>query len=224
VNTWNELFKIGYMKQLLKFLGIVIFMMGLCLLIWTIIPEGRVMKILRLDPESLVFSEKMSCEEVQSLFLTEFTVNYPRSIRMGESGLIWVEIEKVNTDEYRTNEYYELDPCRISLEVWIDGEGVVAEPGNKVIRPFLKLPIQEIRIEIFPLDGHLTKGTIWISAVFPGDSISVLERTPIFSVPYAIQVNSLFGLHALGLRILAILFIVLALILINIGKQDRKRK
>ena len=69
-----------------------------------------------------------------------------------------------------------METCGISLEVWIDGEGVVAEPGNKIIKPYLNVPSQFIKFEIFPMNNQVIKGTIWISAVFPGDTRSVIGK------------------------------------------------
>ena len=207
------------MKHLIRILSIVFFMMGSGLLIWTIIPEGQVEKILIIDPEFSLFSEKMKCEEVQNLLGTEFTLNYPRSIRSGEYGVIQVEFIKDIMDENKINKDDDLGTCEISLEVWIEGEGVVIEPGNKIIKSYLNVPSQFIRFELFPINDQLIKGTLWISAVFPGDTGTGLERIPIFTIPFAFQVQSLFGLHAKGMRILSSFLIVLALGLVIFPKK-----
>jgi hypothetical protein len=185
--------------------------MGSGLLIWTIVPEGRMEREFIIDREFSLFSEKTNCIEIQNLLSTEFTVNYPRSIHFGESGVARVDIEKVETDENKSENNIELEPCGISLEVWMEGDGVVAEPGNKIIKPYLNVPSQFIKFEIFPMIDQAIKGTLWINAVFPGDTGSVLETIPIFAVPYAIQVHSIFGLPARSMRILAISLIVLVL-------------
>ena len=213
------------MKQILKILVYAFFMMGFGLLIWTVIPDGQVERVFTINPDFLLFSEKMECSEVQNLLNTEFTVNYPKSIRSGESGVVQVDFEKAEIDESKINTDYELKSCGISLEVWIDGEGVVAEPGNKIIKPYQNVPSQFIKFEIFPMNDQAIKGTLWISAVFPGNTKSVLERIPIFAVPFAIQIRSLFGIPVWNMKILSSFLMVLAFVLVIFQKDpDKKRK
>ncbi len=210
------------MKQLLKILVIVFFLMGSGLLIWTIIPQNRVEKVFTIDPNYSLFYEKMKCGEVNNLLGTDFTVIYPRSIWSGEPGFVQVDIEKGKIDENKTNKVNELAPCEISLEVWIDGRGMVVEPGNKIIKPYLNVPSQSIKFDIFLMYDQSVKGTIWISAVFTDNIRSVLERTPMFAVPYTIQVHSLFGLSARSVRILSVCIIILALALGIIQKESER--
>ena len=82
------------MKHLVKVFVSALLMMGSGLLIWTIIPQNRVEKVFNLDPDYSLFSEKMECGEVKNLLGANFTVIYPRSIWIGESGLVQVDIEK----------------------------------------------------------------------------------------------------------------------------------
>ena len=182
------------MKQILKIMVYALFILGFGLLIWTVIPEGQVERVFSINPDFSLFSEKIDCEEIQNLLSAKFIINYPKSIRSGESGVIQVDIEKAENDASKINIDNELEACGISLEVWIDSEGVVAEPGNKIIKPYLNVPSQFIKFEVFPINDQVIKGTIWISAVFPGDAKSVLERIPIFAIPFTIHIRSLFGM------------------------------
>ena len=213
------------MKRLLIILGYALFMIGSGLLIWTMITEGRVERVFIIDPKFSLLSEKVECDEVQNLLDSEFIVNHPKAIRYGESGEVQVDIENAEIDKKSINNGNELEACGISLEVWFEGDGMIVEPGNKIIKPYLKVPSQIIKLEIFPINDRVIKGTIWISVVFPGDTGSVLERIPIFSVPYTIQVHSLLGLPVSGMRILSFFLIILSLVLDKlIEDPGRKRK
>ena len=213
------------MKQTLNILVYALFMMGFGLIIWTVIPDGQVEKVFTINQDLSLFSEKIECIEIQNLMGAKYTLIYPRSIPSGESGMVQVDIEKAENLESDINSDIVLDACGISLEVWIDGEGVVAEPGNKIIKPYLDLPYQFIKFEIFPKNDQDIKGTIWINAVFPGETGSVLERIPIFAVPFVIQIRSLFGMPVRSIKILSSFLIVLALVLVIFQKDpERKRK
>lgn len=212
------------MKQFIKLTIYALFLLGSGVLIWSVIPARQMQRVHSFDPENSLFTEKINCEEVNDLVRTEFKVSYPRSIRSAESGMVQVDVEKLEIDETENKKDYGLQLCGISLEVWIDGEGLIAEPGNMIIKPYLNAKSQEIKFKIFPLDGRLISGTIWINMVFPGDKSSALERIPIFAIPFTIQVNSLLGLSGWNIRILSFSLIFMAIVLgkllkVPIGKR-----
>jgi len=213
------------MRRLLRILVYVLLMMGSGVLIWTLIPENQEKRVLTIGPEFTLFSEKMKCEEVKNLLISKFTVINSRSIRTGESGEVQVDIDKAEFVEISNIKDNELDTCGLSLEVWINGADIVAEPGDKIITPFLNVRTQTIKFDLFPKHGQKINSTIWISAIFPVDNKMIMERIPIFAVPLIIQVHSLFGLSTGSLRILLSSLIFLALVLLNCKKYSEiKRK
>ena len=211
------------MRELLRILVYVLLIMALGVLIWTLIPEKQEEHVMSIVPDFPLFSKKKECEEVKDILNRKFSVINSRSIRKGESGVVLVIIEETDLNEINKNKDDELLPCGISLEVWINDADVVAEPGDKIILPFLNVRSQTFRIDVFPKSNQEIKGTVWISAIFPGDNSMSLERIPIFAVPLVIQVHSLFGLSIVSIRIISSSLIFFALILVNHEKFPGKK-
>ncbi len=213
------------MKQVTTILISAILIMATGLLIWTAIPDSREERQYLISPESPIFSKNMECEGVNNLLGVNITVIFPRSIHNGGSGVVQVEIEKAENEKHKKDSANETETCGISLEVWIDGVGVVAEPGTKILKPYLDVPSQKIKLDLFPVADQLIKGTIWISAVFKGKNQMILERIPIIAVPVNIKVHSLFGSSIKHVRNLSICLITLSLLLslflLNVEKKRR---
>jgi hypothetical protein len=213
------------MKQLIK-TGIISFLvLVLGLFIWTILPNAKIENTFSIDPDLSLFSEKIQCVYVQDLLRAKYIVNYPKTIHHDSLGEILVTIEKFDLNESKINIDNVVESCGILLEVWIDGKEMLVEPGSRIIEPYLNKQSQDFRFKIIPAADQLTKGTIWINAVFPNDKNAGLERIPLFAIPFTTQIQSLFGISARLIRFLSFTLTLLAMVLLYLQKDlDKKRK
>lgn len=204
------------MKQFIKAGTFSFLIIGLGLFIWTIIPNTKIKKEFTINPDYSLFSEKLKCDFIQGVMESKYSISYSKAIRFDESGEILVSIEKPDIDEKENNTDRSLGSCVVSLEVWIDGKGMLVEPGNRIVESFMNNQTQRFKFEIIPLTGQVTKGSIWIYAVISEERGAGLERIPLFAIPFTIQVQSLSGIPSRIIRIFSLSLTILTLLLLNL--------
>jgi hypothetical protein len=212
------------MRQIIRLFIYTLIIIGSGLFIWTMLPDRRVEQLFTINPDASLFSEKLKCEKVQDLMNAKYLVNYPESIRSGESGEILVIIEKPELIRSQISINDELEDCGILLEVWIDGKDMIIFPKNKIIEPFLGNQNQRFGFEIFPKTDQLNKGTIWIYVVYPNDKGTGVERIPMFAIPFVIQIRSFFGISVRMIRILSSLLAILSLVFLFLQNDPIKKR
>ena len=212
------------MKQLIKVGIFSILLIGLGLLIWTITPKSRVKEANNINPNYALFSEKLECSHLQDLLESKFIVDYPKAIRYKESGEIIVIFEKLNFDTGKSVKSKSSGSCTVSLEVRIEIKGMLLEPVNRSIEPYLNDQTQMFMFKITPLVTQLEKGIIWIYVVTPNEKDARLERIPLLAIPFSIQVESLFKIPPKIIRIFAILLISLILLLLFLQMDQNKNR
>ena len=112
----------------------------------------------------------------------------------------------------------------VSLEVWIDGEGLILEPGFRIIESYTDIQTQRFIFKVTPLSSHEQKGTLWITAIIPNMQEKLGERIPLFVIPFTIRVESLFGIPPRIIKSIALVLMILALPLFLWKNLNKMRK
>jgi hypothetical protein len=213
------------MKPSFKTLILTLYLIGFGLFIWSILPNAKIMNTFTINPDFSLFSEKNKCEYIQEIMEAKYEISYPKTIHSDGFGEIEVIIESPVLNESKINNGIVIKNCGMSLEVWVDGQGMLIEPGNKIIEPYLKKQPLNFRFEIIPLEGQFIKGTIWINAVFYKEKDTGIERIPLFAIPYTIKIQSLSGMPVRTIRVMSISLIILSLLFrCLLQDQNKKRK
>jgi hypothetical protein len=213
------------LRKLIKYVNILVLSIGLGLFLWTVIPAGSIEKIFSLNPEISLYSEKHECRLYEDLLKSKFIVRFPKAIRFKEyqEFVIINENDNINLENKKNSETN--GSCVVSLEVWIDGEGYLIEPGFRIIESFTDFRTQKFIFKVTPLAAHVQKGTLWIGAIVSNKQDNLGKRIPLFAIPFAIRVESLFGISPKIIRGIALVLMILALLLLYLRKNlNKKRK
>lgn len=197
------------MKQIPKVVFLILFITGMGLLLWTILPLGRQDEEFSMKSNYSLFPDEPECGSFQDLLDANFLVSYSKTIRYYESDDITVAIEKPNSIATEVNISDEIDLCKISMEVWIEGKDMLIEPGSRIIESIHETKNHTFNFEVTPLTKFSNKGTIWIYTIFPNGE-KRLERIPLFAIPFSIRVISIMGISPNVVRIFAFSIMLLS--------------
>jgi hypothetical protein len=207
------------MRKFIKYINILVLFIGLGLFLWTVIPGGSIEKIYSLNPEISLFSEKHECRLYEDLLKSKFILRYPQAIRFKEYQEFVIINEKENSNLENNKNSDTNRSCVVSLEVWIDGEGYLLEPGFRIIESYTDFRTQKFIFKVTPLAAHVQKGTLWIGAIVSNKQEKLGKRIPLFAIPFAIRVESLFGISPKIIRSIALVLMILALPILIFAKK-----
>lgn len=179
-------------------------------------------KVFTINPESSLLTKKIECAEVQELFGAEFFINYPKSVYPGKASLIQVDIIKTGIEHDSAIWDDALKSCEVFFEVRIDAKDIRIEPGNKIIKPFVNRSSQLVQFEVFSMKNQEIKGTLWINVFFPDRNETVLERIPIFAIPFNIQTRSLLGMPVQIVKLFSYFILAIAMLMFLLVKDQGK--
>jgi hypothetical protein len=172
----------------------ILLVIGLGFLFWSVFPNGIVRESYTINPDLVLLEKVPRCDRFDQLLASEFILEYPQSVGYSGSGKVVVTIQHAIETSTVKKESNEPSDCTVALEIEIETQKLLIEPGNKIRALFNGVSAQEFRFQLSPLAHERVKGIIWIYSIISQEKVNPSMRTPLFAIPFEIRVKSLFGI------------------------------
>lgn len=177
-----------------RILRFVMIFSAVFVLVWSVWPAGRIIRILRLDPIFIDRVEREPCDLLGGLMDYTFILNYPASIRLNDKERIIISL--VRDEEQGPPQIARgVDNlCAVALEVMVEMPSANFQPGPVILEPFVYQQSQNFIVSISDAEKiSQLSGDIWISALISLGGSKIMDRIPLFAFPIEIDLVSIFG-------------------------------
>lgn len=182
------------------------------LFVWSIWPLPVDSQTLRVNREYLAQAEGYACGLAAQLPDYAFDLQIPEKMWKLEDDYILLNLHKENDQASQGSG----DPaCSLTLEARLEADNLYVQTGSRIISTFIGAGSQAFMFTISPASMQPVSGRLWIAANVYDASGGLIDRIPLFIIPFEIEVVSMLGLSPIVARyvVFLVLLILLAIVL-----------
>lgn len=189
----------------------------LMLLLWEFYPQEKEVK-------SFTYNQTESQTQIEdslrqsSIIGARWELEYPKQVELGDESSIILEIEpRKNIDNRNRNE----EDNTITIVTKLETNGGVLTPGQIIYTAYDPTNPTAISWSVLALSGEI-KSKLWIY-VNQTDVNKQDHTTPLFVIPFEIQVATVFGMKPRHFRLVVFISIIVLFFIVLIVKSPRPK-